>query len=85
MIILGEAKLEVSRKQLKLLDDEKQIEMSKMSHLKELGVDLTAYLVSKQKIPDKHYRFDTCNANEGSTTLGNNTDFKPPIQVHLHE
>ena len=85
LLHLGEAKLEISRQQLKLLEDEKQIEMRKMSHLKELGVDLTAYLVSQYPTPDKHYKFDTTSGKDGSLNLRNSTELQTPIQVHLHE
>ena len=83
---IGEAKLDIRRKQLKVLEDEKKLEMNKTSHLKELGVDLTAYLVSEQKVPDKHYKFDsTSSQNNNCLNTGSTTDFQTPIQVHLHE
>ena len=59
--------------------------MSRMTHLKELGVDLTAFLVSQHKIPDKHYKFDTGVTNETLRKSGAEDCFQTPIQVHLHE
>ena len=67
------------------MEEQKQIEMNKMTHLKSLGVDLTAYLVSQQKVPDKHYRFDTNNETESIMKSGNKGDLQSPIQLHLHE
>ena len=84
-VIIGDAKLELSKKQLKVFEEQKQIEMNKMTHLKDLGVDLTAYLVSQQRVPDKHYKFDTSLANENIFQAENKRDHQTPIQVHLHE
>ena len=68
-----------------MLEEQKKIEMSRMSQLKELGVDLTAYLVSQQKVPDKHYKFDTSSPSGHFTNGGADDCFQSPIQVHLHE
>ena len=82
----GDAKLDLDRKKLKVFEDEKRIEMSKMSHLKELGVDLTSYLVAQQRVPDKHYKFDnTSSQKDNCINSGTKTEFQTPIQVHLHE
>ena len=87
-MLTGEAKLDLSKKQLTVADEQKQMEMRKMTHLKDLGVDLTAYLISQQQVPDKHYRFDTTRGGDPKEDLkASNTydDSKLPIQVHLHE
>ena len=69
-----------------MLEEQKKIEMDKLSHMKDLEVDLTSYLVSQNKIPDKHYRFDTSNFNkEGNQISQVSADIHPPIQVHLSE
>merc|ERR1712110_240638 len=57
----GDAKLDLDKKQLKVFEEQKKIEREKLTHMKDLEVDLTSYLVSQNKIPDKHYRFDTSN------------------------
>jgi hypothetical protein len=77
--------LNLNRKQLKILEEEKQIEMNTMTHLKDLGVELTAYLVSQQRVPDKHYKFDTSSGNENMMKPGTMREHQTPIQVHLHE
>ena len=85
-ICIGDAKLDLDKKQLKVLEEKKKIEMEKLSHMKDLEVDLTSYLVSQNKIPDKHYRFDTSNFNkEGNQISQVSADIHPPIQVHLSE
>ena len=69
-----------------MFEEQKKIEMEKLSHMKDLEVDLTSYLVSQNKIPDKHYRFDTSNFNkEGNQISQASADIHPPIQVHLSE
>ena len=69
-----------------MLEEKKKIEMEKLSHMKDLEVDLTSYLVSQNKIPDKHYRFDTSNTTkEGNQNSQVSADIHPPIQVHLSE
>ena len=71
---------------MKVFEEQKKIEMEKLSHMKDLEVDLTSYLVSQNKIPDKHYRFDTSNFNkEGNQISQVSADIHPPIQVHLSE
>ena len=84
-VLIGDTKLDLSRKQLKVIEEEKQIEMNKMTHLKDLGVDLTAYLVSLQRVPDKHYKFDTSSGDENMLKPGIIRENQTPIQVHLHE
>ena len=66
--------------------EQKEIEMSRMDHLKKLGVDLTAYLVAQQKNPDKHFKFDTTSIPmEHPSNTGVQNNPQNPIQVHLHE
>ena len=82
----GEAKLSLHKKHLAVIAEQKEIEMSRMEHLKKLGVDLTAYLVAQQKNPDKHFRFDTTSIPiEDPSKIGVENHPQTPIQVHLHE
>ena len=82
----GEAKLSLHKKHLAVVAEQKEIEMSRMDHVKELGVDLTAYLVAQERNPDKHYKFDTTNNPiEHPSNIGAENHAQNPIQVHLHE
>ena len=82
----GEAKLSLHKKQLAVVAEQKEIEMSRMDQLKKLGVDLTAYLVAQQKNPDKHYKFDTTsNSIEHPSNIGAENHPQNHVQVHLHE
>ena len=50
-----------------------EVQISRLTKLKDMGVDLTQLLVAEQRAPDKHWQIDGVGANRGATNL------------HIHE